>query len=163
MTGSLAGAILAQTCRRRTITAACKLPVPCGGFPAKTPRPSNALSQAALSRDPQTIIVNRVLGMAQRLFVARGYHGASMAQIAKESDLSEASLHHYFRHKSDLLQRLFNRIEEEVLVGMAERVAKAGPSAKEKLLALFDDKVLLRSTYLSDSMLRILMSLEFQD
>ncbi len=120
--------------------------------------------QSAPTRDHRTVQINRILGGAQRLFVAHGYHATTLAQIAKESDLSnESSLHYYFKSKSELLLRLFVRVEEDVLNLMAQRVANAGPSAKEMLVAFLDTKVLLSRTYLSDALLRILMSLEFQN
>jgi len=45
------------------------------------------LVQAAPTRDHRTVQINRILGGAQRLFVAHGYHATTLAQIAKESDL----------------------------------------------------------------------------
>jgi AcrR family transcriptional regulator len=122
------------------------------------------LVQPVPTRDHRTVQINRILGGAQRLFVAHGYQRTTLAQIAKEADLgSESSLHHYFKNKSELLLRLFVRIEEDVLGPMTQRVANAGPSVREKLIALLDTKVLMNRSYLSDALLRILMSLEFRN
>ena len=54
-----------------------------------------------------------VLGAARRAFLARGYHGASLEQIADEAGFSKGVVYSQFENKADLfLALLEQRIEE---------------------------------------------------
>ena len=44
-----------------------------------------------------------LLKAALKVFAANGYHGSSVADIAKEAHVSKALFYHYFDSKSDLL------------------------------------------------------------
>lgn len=45
---------------------------------------------------------------AARLFAAKGYHGASLRELAGELGLQKSSLYHYFDSKQELLYRLLD-------------------------------------------------------
>lgn len=45
----------------------------------------------------------RLLKAALNVFAANGYHGSSVADIAKEANVSKALFYHYFDSKNDLL------------------------------------------------------------
>src|ERR1700758_4328395 len=54
-----------------------------------------------------------VLAAARRMFLARGYHGASLEQIADEAGFSKGVVYSQFESKADLfLAMLEERIEE---------------------------------------------------
>ena len=59
----------------------------------------------------------RILEAALKLFSARGYHGAGIADILKESGVQRGSLYHYFSSKKELA---FAAIDEQVRL-LAER------------------------------------------
>lgn len=44
-----------------------------------------------------------LLQAALKVFAANGYHGSSVAEIAKEAKVSKALFYHYFESKNDLL------------------------------------------------------------
>lgn len=48
----------------------------------------------------------RILDAARELFAERGYHAASMLQVAKRAGVAKAALYHYFKSKQDILQGL---------------------------------------------------------
>ncbi len=51
-----------------------------------------------------------ILKAAEKLFVERGYGGASMQAIAEEAGLSKANIHYYFTSKEKLYQAVLTRI-----------------------------------------------------
>ncbi|MBP7337182.1 TetR/AcrR family transcriptional regulator [Niveispirillum sp.] len=61
-----------------------------------------------------------ILRCARSLIVAGGYNGFSYADIAKVVGIRNASIHHHFPAKADLVHTLVTRYREEVAVGLAE-------------------------------------------
>ncbi len=51
-----------------------------------------------------------ILKAAEKLFVERGYGGASMQAIAEEAGLSKANIHYYFTSKEKLYQAVLTKI-----------------------------------------------------
>ncbi|MCK9150405.1 TetR/AcrR family transcriptional regulator [Methanobacterium alcaliphilum] len=49
----------------------------------------------------------RILNSSLKLFVERGFHGTSTAQIAKSSEVATGTLFHYFKTKEELINRLY--------------------------------------------------------
>ena len=72
-----------------------------------------------------------VLREAARLFMASGFHGTSMDDIASALGFTKAALYHYFRAKSDILYEIYDAVAEEV-AGRLER-HPADLSAEERL------------------------------
>lgn len=52
----------------------------------------------------------KVLDAAKKVFVEKGYEGASMQQIATEAGINKALLHYYFRNKEKLFEAAFTDI-----------------------------------------------------
>jgi AcrR family transcriptional regulator len=108
----------------------------------RPPAPSAATfsSQSNLgSRDTR----ERILEVALDLFIAQGYDGTSLRQIAEEIPISKAALYYYFKSKPDVLLALHARLDE---VGMDAIDALSGDLVTlaqwEALLALLLDQVL---------------------
>ncbi len=57
----------------------------------------------------------RVLKAAVKLFSKQGYDGTSTAQIAEESQMSQATIFKYFKSKNDLLMFIIQPIIEHIL------------------------------------------------
>jgi AcrR family transcriptional regulator len=81
--------------------------------------------------DPTIGVRERILEIAARLFVARGYDGISMREIADASGMSKAGLYYHFQDK----EQLFLEILKENLRFLEEIIAAAdqepgGASAK---------------------------------
>lgn len=51
----------------------------------------------------------KILEVAQRHFVARGYAGAKMQEIADEAEINKALLHYYFRTKEKLYEHVLDQ------------------------------------------------------
>ena len=81
-----------------------------------------------------------VLAAARRVFLARGYHGASLEQIADEAGFSKGVVYSQFKNKADLfLALLEQRIEERAAENarfVEALVAGGGCSVDQGLRAL---------------------------
>ncbi len=73
-----------------------------------------------------------ILQSAAQVFRQKGFHGASMADIAEAVSLQKASLYHHFSSKQEILLELLDRALEMVTERMAEVIALQIP-AEEKL------------------------------
>jgi AcrR family transcriptional regulator len=81
-----------------------------------------------------------VLAAARRMFLARGYHGASLEQIADEAGFSKGVVYSQFESKADLFlalleQRIEERAEENARF-VEELAASDGLGLDQGLLAL---------------------------
>jgi AcrR family transcriptional regulator len=70
-----------------------------------------------------------ILDAAERVFAARGFHGASMDQIAQEAEFAPGTLYLYFKDKNQLYSALFLR----KLTAMVEEIEEAGRSVSDPL------------------------------
>ena len=57
----------------------------------------------------------KILNAALKLFVERGFHGTSTAEIAKTAEVATGTLFHYFNTKEDLINNLYLFIKENML------------------------------------------------
>jgi AcrR family transcriptional regulator len=76
-----------------------------------------------------------ILESAAQVFRQKGYHGASMADIAEASNLQKASLYHHFRGKQEILLELLDRALELVSARMVSVVAQPVPPDEKLRLA----------------------------
>lgn len=70
-----------------------------------------------------------ILQSAAQVFRRKGFHGASMADIAEAVQLQKASLYHHFGSKQEILLELLDRALEMVTQRMAEVMAQPAPPA----------------------------------
>ncbi len=76
-----------------------------------------------------------IMRAAQEIFARRGYHQASIREIAKAADLSLAGLYHYIGGKDELLSLVINRALDGLLNGLEAALAEASaPEAKLQAL-----------------------------
>jgi AcrR family transcriptional regulator len=73
-----------------------------------------------------------ILEAAARAFSKRGYHSATMRDIAREAGYTAASLYTYFKSKQEILNGLATLVTEELVTGFDEPVP-AGLSFRQKL------------------------------
>jgi AcrR family transcriptional regulator len=57
----------------------------------------------------------KILDASLKLFVERGFHGTSTAEIAKTAGVATGTLFHYFKTKEELINRLYLYIKESML------------------------------------------------
>ncbi len=78
---------------------------------------------------------DEILAAATRVFREKGYHGASVRDIAESVGLLKGSLYHYIRSKEELLARLFEGALQET-VRELEEIATRDASATVRLRAM---------------------------
>lgn len=77
-----------------------------------------------------------ILESAAQVIRQKGFHGASMADIAEATRLQKASLYHYFGSKQDILLALLDRALEMLTERMAKVMAVDIPSDEKLRLAM---------------------------
>jgi AcrR family transcriptional regulator len=77
-----------------------------------------------------------ILESAAQVFRQKGFHGASMADIADSVQLQKASLYHHFSSKQDILLELLDRAVEMVTERMAQVMAQDVPEEEKLRLAM---------------------------
>jgi AcrR family transcriptional regulator len=73
---------------------------------------------------------------ARRLFAERGFEAVSVAEVAREADVAEATVFNYFPSKEDLVFSGLERFEDELLAAIRNR------STGDTILAAFGRFVL---------------------
>ncbi len=75
----------------------------------------------------------RIQEAARALFVARGYEGTTLEDIADAADLSRRTLFHYFRSKDDILMSMAGGLGHALVQGL-----EAQPPGKSPLATMMD-------------------------
>src|SRR5256885_15696648 len=66
----------------------------------------------------------RILDAAIRVFAERGFHSATVAEIARAAGVADGTIYLYFKGKDDLLLRLFDEKMNELLAEVKAAVAQ---------------------------------------
>jgi TetR/AcrR family transcriptional regulator len=98
-----------------------------------------------------------ILKSAAAAFRRRGYHGASMGEIAQALHMTKGSLYYYFKNKEEILF-FCHDYSLDVLLEMLERVDRAGGSPAQKLRALIESFV----HHILDDLRGTAITLDFQ-
>jgi AcrR family transcriptional regulator len=61
------------------------------------------------------ITKNRILGVAEHLFSEKGFDASSIDMIAKSAGVNKATIYYHFKDKQDIINSLFDKINEEIL------------------------------------------------
>jgi len=77
-----------------------------------------------------------ILESAAQVFREKGFHGASMADIAEAVSLQKASLYHHFGSKQEILLELLNRALDMITAQMGQVLAQDLPADKKLRLAM---------------------------
>ncbi len=85
-----------------------------------------------------------MLHAAASCFRDRGFHGASMAELARRAGMSVGHIYHYFENKEAIIEAI---VERDLLLSMAflDHLASSG-DAEETLLEKFGDNLTQCST-----------------
>ena len=81
-----------------------------------------------------------ILRAAARTFRARGFHGAAMAEIAADLEMTKGNLYYYFRNKQEILFFCQNESLDHLLKSARAIVRQRRP-ADRKLRALIAEQV----------------------
>lgn len=91
----------------------------------------------ARRRQHDTLAREHILDAAERVFARKGFHEATLKQIAEQAEFSVGALYAFFDGKDDLFARVIER-RGVAIVQEIERAVHAEGSATAKLHALVD-------------------------
>jgi AcrR family transcriptional regulator len=81
--------------------------------------------------------LNELLDTAQQLFFEKGYEKTSVNHIIDKVGIAKGTFYHYFKTKSELLDKLVERFAEELLGKMRKLVKRTDLDAVQKLNGMF--------------------------
>jgi TetR/AcrR family transcriptional regulator, cholesterol catabolism regulator len=97
----------------------------------KTPTPTAPPVVAETSAQTPPSVRPDIIEAATRIFSERGYHAASMSDIADAVGFRKASLYHHVRKKEDLLFAIHEALVDELIAEtMAVSSSSASPAEK---------------------------------
>ena len=100
------------------------------------------MNTAKTKKEHSRETIKRIREASARLFVAHGYHGTSIAAIAKETGLTKGALYCHYKSKSDLLLDLIKIFEVDFLDPLiACTLADPGNALDNTLLRDFHQQV----------------------
>jgi TetR/AcrR family transcriptional regulator len=76
---------------------------------------------------------NDIIDAAEKVLFSKGYDNATMEEVAKEAELSKATLYLYFKSKEDVHFAICGRALQ-ILMGMFQKAVSKNKSAYENLL-----------------------------
>jgi AcrR family transcriptional regulator len=85
--------------------------------------PSDEVQNFPHGRVPRAVREEQILSLAEDLFAARGYEGASMDELAHRAGISKPMIYSLIESKEALFQRCFERSGEELHARMVAAVA----------------------------------------
>lgn len=94
-----------------------------------------ALESPPRKKVPRVVREGQMLQVAGRVFAARGFHGASMDDIAEAAGISKPMLYNYFGSKEGLYFAYVNHSYRELIAAIDAAVAEAGRHPEEQLWA----------------------------
>jgi TetR/AcrR family transcriptional regulator len=98
-----------------------------------------------------------ILKSAAAAFRRRGYHGASMGEIARALRMTKGSLYYYFENKEEILF-FCHDYSLDILLEVLERVEDAGGTPPQKLRSLIESFV----HHILDDLRGTALTLDFQ-
>jgi AcrR family transcriptional regulator len=91
-----------------------------------------AAGQATRGRGGKQVVLKSAIAN----FTELGYHGTSMRDIARDADVTVASIYHHFPSKQEILQEIMAASLSDVISSTRTALMGAGTSATEQLSAL---------------------------
>ncbi len=105
--------------------------------------------------------IERILESALDLMVVRGCNATTVDDIAKRAGLTKGAIYFHFENKTALVLALLDIVEKLLIGGFMERLAGAGPTNKDKLVAALHNQGIQASTKTKYLMMFTLMLLEY--
>jgi TetR/AcrR family transcriptional regulator, repressor of fatR-cypB operon len=79
---------------------------------------------------------SEIIQAALDLIVEHGFHGTSMAMVAKKAEVGAGTIYHYFESKEALIKELYQELEEKVMVTLWEENSISKP-IRERFIHLW--------------------------
>jgi AcrR family transcriptional regulator len=97
------------------------------------------VSDPLASRQPERAARQRerILDAAEACFIASGFHGASMSQIAETADISAGLIYRYFKNKGAIVKAIIDRHLESEAIRVIDRL-NATDDMVDELLNVFE-------------------------
>lgn len=92
-----------------------------------TPRTGEQNEQLREQRQAQ------LLAAAQRVFSRKGFHAATVSDVAAEAGVSQGTVYHYFDSKESLLLAVYTQWAQETLRDEVAQALRAEPTVARKL------------------------------
>ena len=86
--------------------------------------------------------MERILEVARKEFLEKGYQGARMQSIADQAGINKASLHYHFDSKDKLFEAIFEEAMQKVLPIMLKALIEE-PTLEDKIRSLVDAHISL--------------------
>ena len=102
-----------------------------------SPRNGPTMSQGRTRYDAK---LESILRTSARVFAERGYHRASIRDIARATGISLAGLYYYFQSKEELLFLIQDHALGQLIEGLEQRLPEAR-DAEERLRILIDNQL----------------------
>jgi AcrR family transcriptional regulator len=125
--------------------------------PRITERGRKAVTKAA-QRQQST---RRLLDLARREFIAKGYDATTVDQIAAGAGLSKGAVYFYFKSKANLLLARIDEAEQLTVQPGVTAIRQAAGSARDQLVAFVHSQSLVGQRHADRMLLLTLMSIEF--
>lgn len=74
-----------------------------------------------------------ILKAALELFAEQGFHAAPMAQLAEQANVGVGSIYRYFKDKEELIETLYEKVDEALQVSIIEGVDPTQSTRKQFL------------------------------
>lgn len=82
-----------------------------------------------------------------------GYHGTSMRDIARDADITVASIYHHFPSKQAILQDIMSRVLSDVISLTRSALMRSGASPAEQLVAVMKAWILFHTARRAEAMI----------
>jgi len=82
---------------------------------------------------------DHLLDTAIELFSERGYKATGIDAILARAGVAKMTLYNHFKSKEEMILAALRRSDERKRASFTEAIAQAGPTARERLLAVFDN------------------------
>ena len=79
----------------------------------------------------------RIIDQAFRLFLSRGYHNVSLAELVEAAGVTKGGFYHHFKSKDQLYVEVLHRHVIALFDGLLAELDGPGPSARETVRRLF--------------------------
>jgi AcrR family transcriptional regulator len=94
-----------------------------------------------------------VIAAAVENFQARGYHGTSIRDIARDAGMTPASIYHHFSSKQEILQHIMEAVMKEVISLTNAARIRAGSTSAEQLEALMRAWALFHTQHRAEALI----------
>src|SRR5689334_18194167 len=108
---------------------------------ADTARSANNSRREQRKLEHQALSRLQLLDAAEEVFGRKGYHEATLKEVAELAEFSVGSVYSFFESKDDVFRQIFVRRGEEFMPGLRAILADRKRDAMEQLHALVDFEV----------------------